>query len=254
MMDALTVYDKEELAVLEGLDLSIGGEENLESGDVGMPPRLRISQPNRPIEVGGEKTKPGHIVNTMTGEQFGSVEIVPIMFLPRTRVMWPEKFSTENDPLCLSDDGIMPTTTRKVSDPQPGPCAECPMSQFIDGEKPRCNMQRNFLVWIVENEEPAILTMQSTGLKEAKKLTALAKMQGVKKSIMFDTALVEDDRGSWYVPTFSRGNALKVEEILPVVEAKNELANLIVTADIDDVSFAEPEPVVVAMEEDEIPF
>ena len=254
MMTALTVYSKDELAVLDGLDLSIGGDENLEIGDVGMPPRLRISQPNKPIEVGGEKTEPGVIVNTITGAAAESVEIVPIMFLKRTRVAWPERYSADNDPLCVSDDGVMPTINgnRTVTDPQPGPCAECPMSQFINGEKPRCNMQRNILVYVLETDEPAILTMQKTGLKEARKLTALAKMQGIKKAIVFDTSFIENDQGSWYLPTFSRGRALKLEEILPIVEAKNELANLIIQADVED--FVESEPVVVAMEEDEIPF
>ena len=45
---ALVERTNEELELmLAGADLSVAGEENLREGDIGMPPRLRISQPNR---------------------------------------------------------------------------------------------------------------------------------------------------------------------------------------------------------------
>ena len=261
MANDLVMYDEKDKELLESLadELRVGGEENLDVGDIGMPPRLRISQPNRPIEVGGKEIDPGIIVNTMTGEHWSDVEIVPIMFLAKTRVMWPESYNADNAPECLSDDGNMPVASngRKVTDPQPGPCATCPLSQFGgNGEKPHCSMQRNFLIWLVASAEPAILTMQSTALKEARKLTSLAKMQGLKKSIRFTTVKCKDARGSWHVPAFSRGESLPILEILRLVEAKKELANLVIAADTADemTERGSKEWVVPMSEEDEIPF
>ncbi len=242
-------YSAEELALLDSLDMRVGGEENLEKGDVGMPPRLRISQPNRPIEMSGEAVEAGRIVNTLTGEMFESLEIVPIVFLPRTRVMWPLKYGADNAPMCVSDDGNFPSSDRDVSDPQSGPCNICQMAQFVNGDKPRCAMQRNFLVWLVNEQEAAILTMQSTAIKQARHLTSLAKMYGIRKSIIVDSVLVKDSRGSWYIPVFSAGKKLAIRDIVQIAEAKSDLLNLVISADVDD---APNDGHVV--EEDDVPF
>jgi len=234
-MNALTVYSKDELAILNELDLMPAGMGNLEAGDVGMPPRLRISQPNRPVTIGGEEVTPGNIVNTMSGESWDSVAIVPIVFLPRTRVMWPKEYNADNAPECVSNDGKLPDLARAdVTNPQPGPCATCPMATFPEGGgKPRCSEQRNFLVWLVEAGEPAILTLQSTAIKEARHLTALAKTTGLKKAVKMTTVKVKDSRGSWFVPQFSRGDALPVESIMALAEARDELRNLVINADTE---------------------
>ena len=235
---ALVVRDEKELeALLVDVDLTVAGEENLESGDIGMPPRLRISSQNRPIEVGDKEASPGSIVNTLTGEIYEhGLDIVPLVFLPRTRVMWPTEFSASNEPLCASDDGRQPSIsseTRTLLNAQLGPCDACPFGKFGEnGEAPRCKMQRNFLVMLVEQEEPAILTMQSTALTPARTLTTLAKTQGVCKSIKFVTQLVKGDQGTWYIPAFTKGRKLTNAEILALVEARDELKNLVIAADV----------------------
>ena len=163
MSEATELAVQEERALLAQLEesgaLFVAGEENLAPGDIGMPPRLRISQPNRPIEASTTVAPPGSIVNTLTGEIYeDGLEIVPLVFLPRTRVMWPEDFKTTNDPLCASDDGVMPSQSadnRTLTSPQLGPCADCPFSQFGEnGEAPPCKLQRNFLVMVVDGDEP----------------------------------------------------------------------------------------------------
>lgn len=256
---ALTVQEEREL--LADFDLDIAGDENLEQGDIGMPPRLRISQPNRPIPIGEGEAPDGSIVNTLTEEIFASgLEIVPLVFLPRTHVMWPAKFSADNDPQCASDDGKHPSSSsdaRTLTNPQRGPCADCPSAKFgADSEAPACKMQRNFLVWLVEQGEPAILTMQSTALTSARQLTTLAKTQGLRKSISFATREVKDDRGKWFVPAFGKGRKLAVDEILALAEARDELRNLVISADVaeemqDNGSDA---PRDLQPEEDPIPF
>lgn len=234
---ALTV--QEEQAILAKMNLDIAGEENLEQGDIGMPPRLRISQPNRPIVVGEGEAPDGAVVNTLTEEIFTmGLEVVTLVFLPRTRVMWPAKFSADNDPQCASDDGAYPSASseaRTLTNSQRGPCSSCPSAKFGEsGEVPACKMQRNFLVWLVEQSEPAILTMQSTALAAARQLTTLAKTQGLRKSITFATRKIKDDRGGWFVPTLGKGRKLDMPEIVALAEARDELRNLVIRADVAD--------------------
>lgn len=242
-MTEMGIVVQEEKALQAFLDqhqLGVAGEENLRQGDLAMPPRLQISQQNRPIEFGDVQVDPGSIVNSLTGQVYpNGVNIVPLVFLPRTRVMWPQTFSTSNDPMCVSDDGdkpLGPDSGRVMTNPQQGPCAECQYSRFNDdGTPPPCKLQRNFLVMVVEDDamEPAILTMQSTALASAKQLTSLAKTQGVAKTIRFVAQEMRGDSGQWYVPAFAKGRKLELSELVAIVESRDDLKNLVVTADLD---------------------
>jgi len=176
----------------------------------------------------------------LTGEVYQhGVDIVPLVFLPRTRVMWPDQFDAGNDPLCASDDGEYPALAgdnRTLLQPQRGPCDSCPFSKFSDeGTPPRCKMQRNFLVMTLNGDpSPAILTLQSTSLEGARQFTTLAKTQGLGKSVKFTLRRVSDDRGTWYVAAFAKGRKLEPSEILALVEARDELRNLVITANVEE--------------------
>ena len=232
----LTVFDEEQALAeyLASQDLTIAGQENLEREDLGLPPRLRISSQNRPILIGEAEAAPGMIVNTLTGTMYDRLEIVLLAFLPRTRVLFPAIFATDNKPLCASDDGKLPAENRagrELEDRRAGPCAECPDGQFgaaEDGGRlaPRCKLQRTFLVYVRESEEPALLTLQSTGIPEARKLTTLAKSQGLAKSIVFATRRETDPRGTWYIPVFAAGTKLNLNELRRVVELRTALKDL----------------------------
>lgn len=261
----LTVQKEQELkAYLAQANLAVAGTENLQPGDIGMPPRLRISQDNRPIMVGDNKAPAGSIVNTLTGEIFKeSVEIVPVMFLPRTRVCWPDVFSADNQPLCASDDGEYPATAndaRALLDLRSGPCTTCQDARFSDeSTPPRCKLQRNFLVWLVEQKEPAVLTFQSTALTAARELTMLGRMQGLRKTICFTTQSVVDNRGNWRVPVFCKGRKLLLEELATLVKVREELRNLVISADLVQDEPSEDEtstdaPADVVKGEIDIPF
>lgn len=249
-MNALTVYSPDELELLKELDLMPAGMENLRPGDTGMPPRLRISSQNQPLEIGGKEIQSGHIANLMTGENWKTVNVIPLVFLPVTRVMWPATYSADNAAECASNDGRFPREDANLRSAQPGPCANCPMSQFTNGAAPRCSEQRNFLVYVVETGEAAILTLQRTGTKSARHLTALARSTGIKRAISMTTTKVSGDKGTWWEPVFSRGEPLPVNDILAIAELRNELKNLTITADIvDEAPPAAAEPVF-----DEVPF
>lgn len=255
-MNNLAKFTPEEQEILVQFspeDLMPAGLENLKPGDTGMPPRLVISQPNRPIAIPNVDTA-GKIVNTVTGEVYDSLQIVVLMFMNDTRVMWPLAFSADNVPECISDNGETPTINeyRKVTNPQYGErCLSCQFSQFGEkSEKPRCSIQRNFLMWIVDAAEPAIFTAQSTGLKSVRQLTTLARTKGLMTSIVITTREVKEARGNWFVPVFAAGDRLNAATIAEVVTAKNELQNLVAAAateirngEDDDVTGYDPEEV-----------
>ena len=262
----LTVYEEQsgEIMLPDDLDLNVAGQENLEDGDVGMPPRLRVSSQNRPIE----NTSPGQIVNTLTGAIYDAVDFVPMVFLISTRAKWPLDFNADNIPLCVSDDGEYPVQDmNRVSDPMTGPCAMCPDAQFgPNGEAPRCKKQRNFLVSILPDHEPAIITLSSTGIAPAKHLTALAKMTGIRKAVTMATKLVSNDKGNWWLPVFVQGRKLANNEILTAIELRDGLKNLVeenLTADLErengsaptgDVVNGTAAPVMYDPDEEMLPF
>jgi len=261
MNTALAVTVEEEMALraqLENLDLSPAGMENLEPGDTGMPPRLRISQNNRPVEIGDTTVPGGNVVNVLTGQHDKSLEIIVLMYLPRTRVCWPPTFSADNSPLCLSNDGKYPVNADDIraTNPMSGPCASCPYSQFDDdGTPPQCQLQRNFLVstqfaespggavvYQTEAQEIAILTLSSTATKAAKTLTALSRTGGLKRTITMTTQEIKSDKGNWFVPAFTKGSKLLTVQIIELVGARDELKNLVVTADLQNGSGQSVEP------------
>ncbi len=226
-------FDLAELG-LSLADLLPAGVERLQPEDTGRPPRLRLSQPNRPIE----SVEPGRWVNTSTGEVYDSLEVVVLAFLNDTRVLWPPRFSADNVPLCVSDNGRMPAfrepDSRRATEPRPGPCTTCPEANWQGNTPPRCQRQRNFLLAVVTKggAEPVLLTLQSTALVPAKQLTQLARMYGLRRTIRMGARLVSDPRGQWYLPIFSAGARLSPEQVLALVELKRELGGLLVTADI----------------------
>jgi len=241
---ALTIQEEKALmARLQELGgMGIAGTENLEQGDIGMPPRFRISQQNAPIELGGdEEAPPGTIVNMLTKEVYQSLEIAVMMYLPTTRVMWPTPYNAGNDPLCISDDNknpLPPDSPRKMTNRQPGPCATCPFAQFGElGEAPACKKQRNFLVLnLGETPEPAILTLQSTAIAPAKLLTSMSLAQQSKKkqnAILLVTQKIKNDFGQWFIPVFAKGRELTLKEQVEFAEQREDLKNLIITADIE---------------------
>lgn len=256
---ALTTTDEQALALLNGMDLTPGGMENVKREDVAQPPRLVISSQNRPLQTAdGTEVTPGHIVNLMTGQDYGTtVAGVFLRFMSDTRVMWPSQYSADNDPECASDDAVWPSQSsaqRPLTNPQKGPCESCPMAQFgPNGEAPRCQRQRNFLVWLIDSEEPVLLTAKSTGLKFAKTLTNLAVSCNVRRSIWFTTQKLSDERGTWYVMAYTQGDKLPPKLSLDLYELKNSMADIVITADTEreaQANGADPAPPV----DDEVPF
>ena len=254
-----TLTEEQALAKLDALDLTPGGMEHVDRNtDVARAPRIRISAQNKPLIIAEKEIPVGNIANTMTGQDYGNaVAAIFLRFMSDTRVAWPGNYNADNDPLCASDDGVMPsvaTAQRPLTARHDGPCASCPMAEFQNGDAPRCNRQRNFLIWLTETEEPVLLTIQSTGLKPGKTLTNLAIQCKVKRAIWFTTVKTSNDKGTWYTFAYTKGDNIKASLSLALHELKQDLATLEIFADVDTGDDVPQNAPTVAAGEEEVPF
>jgi hypothetical protein len=228
MSNELTVFEKD-LAEMDDRELraalQVGGLEKIDPGRH-MPtlPRLVLAQ-----KKVGENVNPGEWYISGREDELGSHEVahvIPLAFLGDGQVKWPETFSTENMPMCASDDGINPrpsTQQRPLSNPQPGPCATCPdgpNSWGPNNEPPRCASLLKFLVAVQfttdEAEDPTVCltSFQRTGMNAGRRLVELITSRyGVRQVIGFSSRFKEGDKGSWYEPVVAR---------LKVVPIKNQ--------------------------------
>lgn len=225
----------QELLAADPNILDMLGGENLEEGDTGQPPRLKLCQRTTPDTT----AEPGEFFNTLTGETFPAVEVVPLLPLTATRIEYFRPYTKGEPPYCASDDGQMPresTERRTLQNPKPGPCASCPSAQWSEenGKRiaPACTRQRNFMVMIRQSGEMAQVTMQKTGTPAARQATALMKSAGIRKSIFFTSNFVPNDSGDYYEPLVTGGGRLPADELLRVIEMRGEVDRLVKSGEI----------------------
>ncbi len=154
-----------------------------------------------------------------------------------SRVMWPEDYDEDNQPICRSHNGIVPACDIK-EDPEddnstllPGMSKKCgadncPYAKWTKGKKggseaPRCKAIRDLLVLDLESNIPFYLSLSSTALTPFKSqlekplsfrkmaLTATRSKAGLPPahSCMFSFKIATDLRlskkGDSYIPVFS---------------------------------------------------
>jgi hypothetical protein len=218
----------QELLAADPNILDMVGGENLEEGDTGQAPRLKLCQPTTTDTT----AQMGEFYNTLTGEVFSAVEVIPLQPLSATRCEYFRPYKKGEPPYCASDDGKMPresTDRRPLQNPKPGPCASCPSAQWDnENNKPSlCTRQRNFMVMIRQSGEIAQFTMQKSGTKTAKHFTSLMISAGIRKSVIFTSKYVEDDSGKYYVPLATAGGRLPADELIRTIEVRKEVQRLV---------------------------
>jgi hypothetical protein len=200
------------------VDSSIGGREHLDPRDYGPLGAWKIvNQPNHPFEG----VTVGTVVHTRMMTEYKEVTFVGLEFLRKTRVWWPEDMDVDNDPICYSNDFMVPAEPsefRPMTERQDGPCATCPMSQWETAEdgsrlSPLCNEQMNFLIAAIDPEIRQIiegrLTLKRSMIPDARQLVELMNKIELRGTIRMNLYLHKNDRGmQWYKPTFTPGRAL----------------------------------------------
>ncbi|MFH1328120.1 MAG: hypothetical protein ABIH76_04670 [Candidatus Bathyarchaeota archaeon] len=168
------------------------GLENIECTDIILP-RIKLMQALSP-EVSNGKAKPGDMINSLTGHNYGqSLEFVPLLHF-KSRMFWQDR-DEGNAVLCSSDDAKKPkdpnaplkiAKSLKITGfPKAiNTCNECPFGKFDGDEeddrkkRPKCTLYYNFPILIKGDEAPSALAMSRTKLKVGKKLISLAIYTG----------------------------------------------------------------------------
>lgn len=170
-------------------------DPKLDSTDV-IVPRLRLTQ-GLTKEVQDGLAKPGQWI--LTGyDAHDSVDIVPLMF-SRQRRLLDEKFNV----LCHSDDALW------GKGKPGGECAVCPMNQWSDGDKgnrvpPECDFSYNYMVYVVEYDTVAIMSLQRTAVPTGKALNTQVAQRGLGHFIVtLKTEQKRGPRGTYAVPTIT---------------------------------------------------
>jgi len=162
--------------------------------------------------------KPGKYRDSVTGEHFDKITVVPLD-IRKSRVLFPPGNDFTQKPLCRSNDGVVPSPFAQF--PQARTCASCPKGQWRKeggrNIKPECRDNLNLLVIDKESTLPAYIKFGGTGIApfkeflqiiERHRVTFAAKNGGIKPNL-FDYVFslsgqeVVTPKGRFFVPVFS---------------------------------------------------
>ncbi|MDR9502577.1 MAG: hypothetical protein RI601_12345 [Desulfurivibrionaceae bacterium] len=178
-------------------------------------PRLNIDQKGKEATIGSLRCKE-------MAEEFQEISAV-LLKEDSSRILWPESYDPENEPLCRSHDGILPVTGAEGQEPMAASCEECQYSKWgADGKSaPECKEVKDLLIMDTETFIPMWLSLSSMAMSPLKnqllrplklrKMSLTAKRSNAGKapahSCMFSfklaTALKETKKGDAYIPVFS---------------------------------------------------
>lgn len=218
------------------------GLEELDAGDL-IIPRLTITQPTTP-DISTDLV--GKFAVNLTGDFHDSLDLVLIK-LGKSRILFPEKYKRDNDPLCRSHNFVTPANDIPGAVPMAESCGlipgdpkkhVCPYANWTQDDKgnqsaPRCQECWNMLVVDLESYMPMWFSLKSTALKPLRKIvSAISIISQAKRQPMwamkFSVALnkTANDSGTFYVPVFSSPTALSPEEVEAMTQIRAQLAGV----------------------------
>lgn len=213
------------------------GFENVGANEITIP-QARILQSTSPAVADG-KGRPGEIYNTMTEINYGTaLQFVPLYFFgSRVKFIDPSRLDSGID--CQSRDAIRGSKTGP--DYANGDCTKCPHAQWTSvpggqDKGPLCIEFKNVLaVPVLEGESiqdstPLVIAGKRKAIQPFKKfLTAANSIRVGGKSVAFFTSIwtmttqqVKNEKGVFYVPTFSREGFVMDRDILMYLKGQYE--------------------------------
>lgn len=217
------------------------GLGELSAGDL-IIPRLSITQPTTP-DI--DAAMVGKFAVNVTGDFHDTMRVVIIKFT-KGRILFPEKYNRENDPLCRSHDFMVPADDIKDAVPMCDTCGlipgdpknhVCPYANWgVEKGKavaPRCQEVWNLLVVDIDNYMPMWFSIKSTALRPARKMISAISMISTAKKIpmwgmQFAMGLVKEtnDSGTFYTPTFSNLSPLQPADAENMALIRQQLVNV----------------------------
>jgi len=213
----LAVRQNEALAI-------VPGTETLERSDMVLP-RLRLVQSQSTFT----EADPGLLYNSLTGEAKPQVCAV-MLKVGKARVMWPENFARDQDPLCASNDAVVPR--EEFVGAYSERCETCPMAEWQDNAPPPCSFGYTYLIADRDADDlPAILTATRTSLKAAKQANTLVRAFGVKREIVISSQQVVNERGKFFTLTFKLGTEIEPDNVARYAAMAQALGGVILSPD-----------------------
>lgn len=214
------------------------GLGELDAGDL-IIPRLSITQPTTP-DI--DAAQVGKFCVNITGDYHDAMRVA-IIKLSKSRVLFPEKYKRDNDPLCRSHDFKVPANDIKDAAPMAASCGLIPGEKKkhvceyanwgADNTPPRCQEVWNLLIVDLESYMPMWFSVKSTGLKPLRKIvSAIAMISAAKRIPMwrmgFDMAIYMDtnDSGKFYLPVFSGLSALEEADAINMDAIRAQLVHV----------------------------
>lgn len=201
----------------------------------------------------------GQWYRTDTGEAVKEPNLIMIG-IAKQRVLFGSEYDGKGKPLCRSDDGKAPRpeyvgqsldvvnpTERRAAIVSEGPgnfeigglCANCPLSQWINGQKPPCKQSDSWAA-VTSGGDPVIVRFGGSAAKIGGKLRNLARIATVKRKplyIKLGSHLEQGDSGNYYVPDILAATDPLSPEL---IELAKTFASINLAARYDDL---EDEPV-----------
>jgi len=191
-------------------------------------PRVKINKDN------------GLFVCDAMGIERESLHVV-ILKIAKSRFMWPKKFDRNAVPECYSRDSQTPV------DPPPGAgmklrkdgqeiitCTGCQFAKWQGGEKPRCAVSYDYLLYDLETDSVMVLNLSRARTITAKALNSFFKMHRVRFSVVLMTELESRDAGDFFQVKFQVKDRLG-ERLDEMKERLTESRDLLLTANVAEI-------------------
>lgn len=221
-------------------DERVDGVEQLSREDISIP-RLVLIQATTPDIANSDKHL-GEWYNTLTGEFLPEVTAV-MMSETMGRACFPRKYSKDSEPLCASDDTLLPrpeyhlatikdeslNITYTITDQTT--CPTCPFSKFgPNNEAPMCAKAYNYAM-ADENGIPFLTRAQRTGTAAGKQINTVALLMGRRKMIRLSSRKESSDTGQYYVPVFSTAEKTPADLLAHVAALSHQFGNFAARAE-----------------------
>jgi len=257
--NAVTVAPQTTTAMAAYQEPFDNGLRELDAGDL-IIPRLTCTQPTTP-DIAADQV--GKFCINVTGDYQDTMR-VSMVKLTKSRILFPEKYKRDNDPLCRSHDFQNPANDIPGAEPMCKTCGlhpgdkknhACSYANWgADNSPPRCQETWNLLIVDIDTYMPMWFSVKSTALKPLRKIVSAVSMICQAKrlpmwSLGFDMALekITNDSGTFYVPQFSGLVALPPDD----AENMNAIRNQLVNVDIKDAVEQDEQPAPPAAHQDE---
>ena len=191
---ALTTVNAPEMALASPDDAALFGLDQMDRSDQ-IIPRVRLAQ----LMSNLPGADPGEFHNNVTGNAMKEF-IAVILRVSKGRVMWPDQYAREQEPLCASDNSRAPREKYAgIYDLGKG-CAQCPMSAWgEEGQTPFCSLAYTYLGIDFTTGLPFLISLSRTSAKTAKQLNTLFAGYTITHAFKFSVSeLITGEKGRWY--------------------------------------------------------